>query len=271
MRYILFKVNSMTIARASSGDKSSPISGSVNYFGVGFEFDEEFSAIAGTKSVEFFKNRETIRRDLADGKCLIPNEMLKDKGQFEMRVISGTSVATPWVSVSVAESGTITQEEPTEDAPENMEYVKTQSGDKALPYMRMGEKGPEFSQDGDNWEGGVSGIPDVPSKKKGMYARVYGDWVPIDDIGGTIQEVSVNGDALEPVDGVVNIDLSGYMKSEEAENSYLKKEDLDNLDVMQGTAGQIVELDAGETDTAAIVAKINEIIEVLAARGVTAT
>lgn len=269
MKYILFKVNNMVIARASSGDKSSPISGSVNYFGVEFELDEEFSAIAGVKSVEFFKNREMVRRDLVDGKCLIPNEMLKDKGQFEMRVISGTSVATPWVSVSVAESGTIMPEEPAEDAPEEMEYVKTQSGDKALPYMRMGENGPEFSQDGENWEGGVNGIPDVPSKKKGAYVRVHGDWVPAEDIGGTIQVVSVNGEALEPVDGVVNIDLSSYMKSEDAENGYLKKEELDNLDVMQGTAGQIVALEAGETDTATIVAKINEIITVLAARGVT--
>ncbi len=202
MKNILFKVSNMAITRAASGDKSSPISGSVNYFGVEFEFDEEFSSIAGTKSVEFFKNRETIRRDLVDGKCLIPNEMLKDKSQFEMRVISGTSVATPWVSVSVSESGTITPEEPAEDVPENMEYVKTQSGDDAVPYLRVASNGLEFSKDGKEWEGGLSGVPEVPAKPKGIkYLRMNGDWVPYEE-HAPIDGLTGTASALEElVDG----------------------------------------------------------------------
>lgn len=183
MKYIEYDVRNMAITR-SGKDKTSPVSGSMNYYGVQFNFDEEFDGIAGAKSVEFYKGRNTVRSDLVEGKCQIPNDFLRDKTAFDMRVICGNSVATPWVSVGITESGQIMPDEPGEDAPSGMEYVRTMSGDTSLPYMRMGERGPEFSQDGENWQSGVSGVPDVPLDKKNKdktYVRKNGDWVPLDD------------------------------------------------------------------------------------------
>lgn len=183
MKYLEFEVNNMTLGRKKD-DKTAPISGSVNYFGVSVAFDEDFESIPGGKSVEFFKNKATVRCDLVDGKCGIPNEILRDKDAFEMRVVSGCTVATPWVKIVITESGAIAPEEPGEEPTEGMEYVKTQSGDEALPYMRMGANGPEFSQDGKDWQSGVSGVPDVPFDKKDKnktYVRKNGDWVPLDD------------------------------------------------------------------------------------------
>lgn len=285
MKYIAFKVNNMAITRASSGDKSSPISGSVNYFGVEFEFDEEFSALAGAKTVEFFKKRNTVRRELIDGKCLIPNEMLKDKDSFDMRVINGNSVATPWVSVAISESGEIMPEEPTEEAPETMEYVKTQSGDAAIPFLRKGEDGMEYSQDGKEWEKGINGVPDVPSKKKDeVYVRKNGDWVPVKELldklenlgdsgdSNVIESIMVNGTELAVENKSVNINLSEYAKTEDIEAAdYATKSDLNNLKTLQGEASQLEALGSDETDPAAIVAKVNEIISALSGRGITTT
>lgn len=196
MKYLEYEVKNMAISR-SGKDKTNPISGSVNYFGIHFTFDEEFAGIAGAKAVEFYKGRNTVREDLVDGRCQIPNDFLKDKTAFEMRVINGGSVATPWISVAITESGVIKPDEPGEDAPENMEYVKTQSGDGAVPFLRTGENGLEFSQNGEDWESGVNGVPDVPAKNKGKkYLRVNGDWVEYEEPEGLKGEAA----ALAPID-----------------------------------------------------------------------
>ena len=177
MKYLEFEVKNMAISRAQ-GDKINPVSGSVNYFGVHFIFDEEFGLIPGTKSVEFYKNKKNIRRDLVDGGCVIPKEMLVDKTAFEIRVISGSEVATPWVTISVTESGSIQPDIPEEELPESLGYVKTQTGDSAVAMLRKGANGLEFSQNGEDWEGGVNGIPDVPkTPKDATYVRKNGDWV----------------------------------------------------------------------------------------------
>lgn len=268
MKYIEFDVKNMTISR-SGKDKTNPVSGSVNFYGVQFNFDEEFDAIPGAKAVEFYKGRNTIRRDLVDGRCLIPNDFLRDKTAFEMRVVNGSSVATPWVSVSITESGPIMPEEPEEEAPESMEYVKTLSGEESAPFLRITKKGLEYSQDGKKWQSGVSGVPEVPNDGK-KYVRVNGDWVEYvepeeseepetpENTGeeNVIEEISVNGTPLE-VDGkAVNIDLSGYAKSEDIEDG-----------LMKGQATSLETLDGSE-ETADIISKLNEIIGILQTRGI---
>ena len=180
MKYLEYEVNNMNISR-KPGDKTVLISGAKNYFGLHFTFDEEFSAIAGAKKCEFFKNRKLEKIDLIDGACAIPNEFLTDKNSFEIRVVSGTTVATPWVVVSITESGSIMTDEPDEEAETGTEYVKTPS-EKAVPYIRVGDNGFEYSVDGINWKKGINGVPDVPSTPAdNTYARKNGDWVPIDD------------------------------------------------------------------------------------------
>ena len=78
MKYLEYSVKNMTISKDTS-DKTVLISGAKNYFGLHFSFDDEFSALAGTKAVEFYKNRKTARVDLVDGACAIPNDFLTDK------------------------------------------------------------------------------------------------------------------------------------------------------------------------------------------------
>lgn len=242
MKYIEYDVKNMAITR-NGKDKTSPVSGSVNYYGVQFNFDEEFDGIAGAKSVEFYKGRNTVRADLVEGKCQIPNDFLRDKTAFDMRVICGNSVATPWVSVGITESGQIMPDEPGEDAPAGMEYVKTMSGDETVPFLRATKDGLEFSRNGDDWEGGVNGIPDVPKdtkdhKAKG-YIRKHGDWVEYE----------------EPE----TADLSGYAKTDDIKDG-----------LMTGTAAAITELSAGDSEisTADLVSKLNEIISILQTRGI---
>ena len=224
MKYLEFDVKDMTISR-TTGDKTSLVSGAVNFFGVHFNFDEEFGGTAGTKAVEFFKNRNKVRMDLMDGACTVPNEMLADKSPFEMRVISGNMIATPWISVQVAESGMIQPDIPEDDLPETMDYVKTPVGDDTVAMFRKGESGLEFSQNGEDWESGINGIPDVPkTPKNATYVRKNGDWV--------IQETP------EAVEG------------------------------LSGTAVNVTEL-AADADLATAISKVNEIIGILAARGIT--
>lgn len=266
MKYLEYDVKNMTISK-SAGSKEELISGAVNYFGIKFNFDEEFGNIPGAKAVEFNKNRQTIRVDLVDGMCAVPNEILKDKQPFDMRVISGNIVGTKWQQVSIAESGAIAPEEPGEDAPDGTEYVKTLSGVYAIALIRASTNGLEYSTDGgETWNSGVSGVPEVPSKPKGaVYGRKNGDWVDLEQYleenGGevnAIEEVKVNGEALPIEDKSVNIDLSAYAKAEE----------VNALQTLTGTATQLSMLDYEETDTATIVAKINEIIGVLQSRGI---
>ena len=180
MKYLEYAVKNMSISRKSD-DKAVLISGAKNYFGLHFDFDEEFSSLAGAKACEFFKNRKAKKVDLIDGFCAIPNEFLADKNPFEIRVISGTMVATPWVVVAITESGSIIPDEPGEEPETGTEYVKTPS-EKAVPYIREGDNGFEYSVDGQNWKKGINGVPDVPSTPAdNTYARKNGDWVPIDD------------------------------------------------------------------------------------------
>lgn len=195
MQYLEFDVKDMKISKSAS-DKTTPISGSVNYYGMHFNFDEAFAAVPGAKSVEFYKNKRNIRVGLLDGACRIPNEMLADKAAFEIRVISGDIVGTPWISVGVTESGIIQSEIPEEESPENMSYVKTLTGDSMVALLRKGPTGLEYSQNGEDWESGVSGVPDVPKTPDGAaYLRKNGDWVvyeapeTVDGLTGTAEEV----------------------------------------------------------------------------------
>lgn len=177
MKYLNFDIKNMTISK-TSGEKTVLISGAVNYFGLHFNMDEEFSTLAGVKYCEFYKNKTTKRLELVDNQCAIPNEFLKDKVSFEIRVVSGNMIATPWAVVSITESGMIAPDEPEEDAPENSSYVKTPTGDNSIAYIRGGKNGMEYSSDGENWESGVNGIPDVPKTPEDTtYVRKNGDWV----------------------------------------------------------------------------------------------
>lgn len=228
MKYLEYDINNMTISK-TAGNKTSPISGSVNYFGVHFNFDDEFAAISGAKAAEFFKEHNNVRVDLVDGKCLIPNDMLKSKEPFEMRVLSGNSIATPWFSVALTESGQIASEEPGEDAPAGTEYVKTESGDKAVPYIRKGTNGLEYSQDGTTW-----------NETGGAEAGSSGE-------ANVIETVKLNGTALDVTEKAVNIQIEG----------------------LTGTASVVDAIaDTDSATTSDIATKLNEVIALLQARGI---
>lgn len=166
-------------------------------------------------------------------------------------------------------------EEPEEEAPSGMEYVKTQSGENAAPYLRAGTNGLEYSQNGEDWNSGVSGVPEVPARPKdAIFGRTNGDWVRIDKMieeagSGGITEVKVDGTALTPTDGSVDIDLSAYAKTADADAKYAEKTTVEALQTLTGTESQLTALDYSETDTATIVTKINEIVGILQARGIT--
>ena len=262
MKYLKFDVKNMAITK-SSADKSPLISGAVDYFGLYFNFDEEFSDIAGTKAVEFIKKNNKERKDLVDGKCTVPNWILTDKESFQMRVISGNTIGTKWTSVAIEEGGIIMPEEPEEEAPSGIEYVKTSSGENAAPYLRAGTNGLEYSQNGEDWNSGVSGVPEVPSRPKdAAYLRKNGDDPNV------IEEVKVDNVPLEITDKSVNIDLTPYAKTEDVANTYATKSTVEALQTLTGTTSQLTTLDYSETDTSVIVTKINEIIGVLQARGI---
>lgn len=257
MKYLEYLVKNMQISRNQT-DKTPLISGAVDYYGLSFEFDEEFAAIPGGKRVEFIKKNNKDSRDLVDGKCGIPNWILTDKDVFQIRVTSGTTIGTQWQQIAITEGGIIMPEEPEEEAPPTMEYVKTASGDEAAPYLRANTNGLEYSKDGNTWQSGVSGVPEVQKTKEPIkYVRTYGDWIPLEE-SDAIKEVKVDGAALTPTDGAVDIDLSAYAKTT----------DIDALQTLTGEATQLSELDYSETDTANIVTKINDIILALQARGV---
>lgn len=278
MKYINYDVKGMAIS-LTAGEKTKLISGAVNYFGLHFNFDEEFAAIPGVKAVEFFKNKQTRRIDLVDGECAIPNELLSDKANFEMRVVSGNTIGTTWLSVGITESGSVLPEEPEEELPESMEYVKTFTGEQSAPLLRASTNGLEYSTNGEDWNSGVSGVPEVPSRPKGAaYLRKNGDWVNAEEYlaenGGEaniIDEVKVNGTALPITDKSVNIDLSAYAKTSEVDAKYAEKTTVDALKTLTGEASALELLDYSETDTSTIVTKVNEIITLLQTRGIATT
>lgn len=276
MKYLEFDVKNMAIS-LTAGEKTKLISGAVNYFGLHFNFDEEFAAIPGVKAVEFFKNKQTRRIDLVDNQCAIPNELLTDKANFEMRVVSGNTIGTTWLSVGITESGVILPEEPEEELPAMMAYVKTPSGEYEVALIRATTNGLEYSTDGgETWNSGVSGVPEVPSRPKGAaYLRKNGDWVNAEEYlaenGGeanAIDEVKVNGTALPIEKKSVNIDLSEYAKTADVDAKYAEKATVEALKTLTGEASALELLDYSETDTSAIVTKVNEIITLLQTRGI---
>ncbi len=277
MKYINYDVKSMAIS-PSQGEKTKLISGAVNYFGLHFNFDEEFAAIPGAKAVEFFKNKQTRRVDLVENQCAIPNELLTDKANFEMRVVSGNTIGTTWLSVGITESGVIMPEEPEEEAPSGMEYVKTASGENAAPYLRASTNGLEYSQNGEDWNSGVSGVPEVPSRPKGAaYLRKNGDWVNAEEYlaenGGetnVINEVKVDGTALPVTDKSVNIDLSAYAKTADLASEYATKTEVADLQTLTGTAEAVTDIDYSTTDISDVITSYNALLSTLRARGVIA-
>lgn len=178
MKYIAFGIEKYALRRITND--ISPITGSKNHFGLEFTFDEEFAAIAGEKCCEFYKDRNLEKVSIVDGKCAIPNSFLDDKGAFEIRVLSGNAVATPWIAVNVITSGAILPES-VEELPEEYQYVKTLSGDEAAPLLRHGESGLEYSWNGVEWVSAVNGVPEVPTTTEAKtYVRSKGDWVEVD-------------------------------------------------------------------------------------------
>lgn len=274
MKYLEFDVKNMVISR-TVGDKTTLISGAVNYFGAHFNFDDEFASIPGAKAVEFFKNKQTRRIDLVDNQCAIPNELLTDKANFEMRVVSGNTIGTTWLGVGITESGVIMPEEPEEEAPSGMEYVKTASGENAAPYLRASTNGLEYSQNGEDWNSGVSGVPEVPTRPKdAIFGRTNGDWVRIDkmieEAGGGISEVKVDGVVLTPVEGAVDIDLSAYAKIADLASEYATKTEVADLQTLTGTAETVTDIDYSTTDISDVITSYNALLSALRARGVIA-
>lgn len=266
MKYLEFSVNNMKISK-NSADKTALISGAIDFFGMHFEFDEDFKAIPGIKAVEFIKKNNKDRKELVDGKCAIPNWILTDKDVFQIRVTSGTTIGTQWEQVAITEGGIIMPETPDEEPPAMMAYVKTPSGEYEAALIRATTNGLEYSTDGgETWNSGVSGVPEVPARPKdAVYLRKNGDWVNAEEYlsenGGeanVINEIQVDGTALPVTDKTVNIDLSDCVKKTSSQ-------------ALTGEATQLSALDYSETDTANIVTKINDIILALQARGVVTT
>ena len=272
MKYLEFNIANMVITKDSK-DKAVLISGAVDYFGFHFNFDEDFASIPGMKTVLFSKKNLSDRCDLVDGKCRIPNWILADKDTFSMRVISGNTIGTKWAQVNVEEGGIIMPESPENEPPESMEYVKTASGENAAPYLRAGTNGLEYSQNGEDWNSGVSGVPEVPSRPKdAIFGRTNGDWVRIDkmieEAKNGIKEVKVDGTALTPTDGSVDIDLSTYAKTTDVAATYAEKSTVDELQTLQGTAETVTDIDYSTTDISDVITAYNALLSVLRTRGV---
>lgn len=274
--YLEFEVKNMSVARKST-DKTPLISGSVDHYGLHIEFDPAFSEIPGIKAVEFIKKNNKERLELVDGKCAIPNWILTDKDTFQIRVVSGTTTGTTWQQVAITEGGIIMPEKPEEEAPIGTEYVKTLSGEYSVALIRSSTNGLEYSTDGgETWNSGVSGVPEVPARPKdAAYLRKNGDWVNAEEYltenGGeanAIDEVKVNGEVLPIEEKSVNIDLSEYAKTADVDAKYAEKTTVEALKTLTGEASALELLDYSETDTSAIVTRINEIITLLQTRGI---
>ena len=159
-----------------------------------------------------------------------------------------------------------------------MEYVKTASGENAAPYLRASTNGLEYSQNGEDWNSGVSGVPEVPSRPKGAaYLRKNGDWVNAEEYlaenGGetnVINEVQVDGTALPVTDKTVNIDLSAYAKTSDLASEYATKTEVADLQTLTGTAETVTDIDYSTTDISDVITSYNALLSALRARGVIA-
>lgn len=177
MKYLLFNVTKQTVSR-TKGDDAQIVSGSLGYYGIQVDFDEESLNIPGMKSAEFFKEKHSVMVDLVDGKCVIPDDMLKTATPFELRIICG-NVTTTWTSISVAAGGVIPTETPDEPQ-DGTAYVKSVSGENAVAMLRTGNNGLEYSANGVDFEPGVNGVPDAPRGKDKLFARTNGDWINLE-------------------------------------------------------------------------------------------
>lgn len=275
MKYLEFSVNNMKISKNST-DKTALISGAIDFFGVHFEFDEDFKAIPGIKAVEFIKKNNKDRKELVDGKCAIPNWILTDKDVFQIRVTSGTTIGTQWEQVAITEGGIIMPETPDEEPPAMMAYVKTPSGEYEVALIRATTNGLEYSTDGgETWN---SGVPEVPARPKdAVYLRKNGDWVNAEEYlsenGGeanVINEIQVDGTALPVTEKSVNIDLSAYAKTADADAKYAEKSTVDALQTLTGTAETVADIDYSTTDISDVITSYNALLSALRARGVIA-
>lgn len=186
MHYVKFKTVGTTL---SKNDKMPIVSGSINFYGIEIEFDDFWENISGTKTVQFYKNRNRTEHDLVDGRCILPNSFIEDKNPFEMRVCSGDSFATPWIQVILSEGGPIFSDSPDEELPDELSFVKTPKSDNAISQLRVNENILEYSVNGIDWESAVNGIPDVPRNSEDVsYLRKRGDWVPVEK-GNAIADI----------------------------------------------------------------------------------
>lgn len=176
MHYVKFKTVGTTLSKS---DKMPIVSGSINFYGIEIEFDDFWKNLSGTKTVQFYKNRNRIENDLVENRCVLPNAFIEDRNPFEMRVCSGDSFATPWIQVVLSEGGPLFSDIPDEDLPEELSFVKTPKGEQAISQLRAGTNGLEYSVNGIDWESAINGIPDVPKTAHDeSYLRKRGDWVP---------------------------------------------------------------------------------------------
>lgn len=176
MHYVKFKTVGTTLSKS---DKMPIVSGSINFYGIEIEFDDFWNNLSGTKTVQFYKNRNRVEHDLVENRCILPNSFIEDRNPFEMRVCSGDSFATPWIQVMLSEGGPLFSDVPDEDLPEELSYVKTPKGEQAISQLRAGANGLEYSINGIDWESAINGIPDVPRNTDDIsYLRKRGDWIP---------------------------------------------------------------------------------------------
>lgn len=209
MHYVKFKTVGPTLSKS---DKMPIVSGSINFYGIEVEFDDFWNNLSGTKTIQFYKNRNRVEHDLVDGKCVLPNSFIEDKNPFEMRVCSGESFATPWIQVVLSEGGPIFSDIPDEDLPEELTFVKTPKGERGISQLRAGENGLEYSTNGIDWESAINGIPDVPRSSDDIsYMRKRGDWVPAEK-GNAISDLSGNPTMSDFNNLLAQLRLAGVIK-----------------------------------------------------------
>lgn len=211
MRYIKFKASEFSLTR---DDKTPIVSGSIDFYGIEITFDELWKNLPGTKQIEFYKSRRYEKLDLVEERCILPNDFIADKAPFEMRLSSGDTIATPWISVTLTEGGPLFADKPDEEIPENLSFVKTPKGDNAISQLRVGENGLEYSINGIDWEAAINGIPDVPRNTDDIsYLRKRGDWIPKEK-GEAISDISSAPTMTDFNNLLAQLRLAGVIKEQ---------------------------------------------------------